>query len=46
MAASIFVVKARLGEVNIMQAINRLPWIALVLLACTAGVANADVVTD
>lgn len=29
-----------------MQAINRLPWIALVLLACTAGVANADVVTD
>ena len=45
-AASIFVVKAQPGEVIIMQAINRLPWIVPALLACAAGLARADVVTD
>ena len=45
-AASIFAVKAEPGEVIMMQAINRLPWIVPVLLACAAGVARADVVTD
>jgi hypothetical protein len=45
-AASIFVVKAQPGEVIVMQAVNRLPWIVPVLLACAAGGARADVVTD
>ena len=45
-AASIFAVKAEPGEVIMMQAINRLPWIVPMLLACAAGVARADVVTD
>jgi len=45
-SASIFGVKAQPGEVIIMQAISRLPWIVPALLACASGLARADVVTD